>query len=219
MRRKVAVLISGRGSNMASLIAAARDPAYPADIALVVSNVPGAAGLDRAAAAGIATATVDHKPFGRDREAFERALDALLVGAGIEVVCLAGFLRLLTPWFVERWHDRLLNIHPALLPAFKGLDTHRRALEEGCRIHGATVHYVRSETDAGPIIVQGAVPVLDGDTPDTLAARVLAVEHRIYPEALALVASGRTKVDGMRVLIGDNGPADAAERRLIAPDI
>lgn len=202
-RQKVGVLISGRGSNMLSLIRAAQAPDYPAEIALVLSNRPDAGGLERAAAFGIATAVVDHKPFGRDREAFEKAVDAELQAAGIELVALAGFMRLLSPWLVERWAGRMLNIHPALLPSFKGLDTHERALETGVKLHGATVHFVSSEMDAGPIIMQGAVPVLDGDTPDTLGARVLEVEHRIYPEALALIASGTARLDVNRVVLSD----------------
>lgn len=200
-RTKVAVLISGRGSNMASLIAASMEPIFPAQISLVVSNRPDAAGLDRAAGFGIPTAVVDHKPFGRDREAFERALDAKLQENGIELVALAGFMRLLTPWFVDKWRNRMINIHPALLPAFKGLATHERALEEGVKLHGATVHFVSSEMDDGPIIVQGAVPVLDGDTPETLGARVLEIEHQIYPHALALVAAKRTRVAEGRVRV------------------
>lgn len=200
-RKRTAILISGRGSNMAALIEAARDRDYPAEIVLVVSNRPDATGLQRAQAAGIATATVDHKRFGQDREAFERALQDVLIEHRIEIVCLAGFMRLLTPWFIAQWPNRLLNIHPALLPAFKGLDTHRRAIEAGVREHGATVHFVVPEMDSGPIIMQGAVPVSPGDTEDTLAARVLAVEHRIYPQALALVASGRVRVVDGRCLV------------------
>ncbi len=190
-KKRVAVLISGRGSNMTALIDAAKAPDYPAEIVLVVSNRPDAAGLSRARAAGIATALIDHLPFGDDREAFERALDAALSAQRVDLVCLAGFMRLLTPWFVTRWSGRMLNIHPALLPQFKGLDTHRRALEAGVKRHGATVHFVVPETDSGPIIVQDSVPVLEGDTEATLAARVLEVEHRIYPQALRLVAEGR----------------------------
>jgi phosphoribosylglycinamide formyltransferase-1 len=190
MKRRVAILISGRGSNMTALISAARAADFPATIALVVSNVPGAAGLARAQADGIATAVVDHKAFGADREAFERALHAVLADHRIEIVCLAGFMRLLTPWFVRQWEGRMLNIHPALLPAFKGLDTHTRALKAGVKIHGATVHFVVPEMDSGPVILQGEIPVMDNDTPDTLGHRVLAVEHRIYPQALRLVASG-----------------------------
>lgn len=216
-RQKVGVLISGRGSNMLSLIRAAQAPDYPAEIALVLSNRPDAGGLERAASFGIATAVVDHKPFGRDREAFEKAVDAELQAAGIELVALAGFMRLLSPWLVERWAGRMLNIHPALLPSFKGLDTHERALETGVKLHGATVHFVSSEMDAGPIIMQGAVPVLDGDTPDTLGARVLEVEHRIYPEALALIASGTARLDGNRVVL--TNAAREATGHLIAPTL
>jgi phosphoribosylglycinamide formyltransferase-1 len=181
-KKRVAVLISGRGSNMTALIEAAQAKDYPAEIVLVVSNRPDAAGLARAREAAIATAVVDHRPFGADREAFERALDDELRKRGIEIVCLAGFMRLLT----SCWRGRILNIHPALLPEFKGLDTHRRALEAGVKRHGATVHFVVEETDAGPVISQQSVPVLQGDTEATLAARVLEIEHRIYPEALRL---------------------------------
>jgi phosphoribosylglycinamide formyltransferase 1 len=190
-KKRVAVLISGRGSNMTALIEAAKAPDYPADIVLVVSNRPDAAGLVRAQQAGIATAIVDHTAFGEDREAFERALDAKLRGQRIDIVCLAGFMRLLTPWFVTRWSGRMLNIHPALLPQFKGLHTHRRVLEAGVERHGATVHFVVPEMDSGPIVAQDSVPVAAGDTEDTLARRVLEVEHRIYPQALRLVAEGR----------------------------
>jgi phosphoribosylglycinamide formyltransferase 1 len=192
-RKRVAVLISGRGSNMTALIEAAQSKDYPADIVLVVSNCPDAAGLARARDAGIATAVIDHRPFGEDREAFERALDAELRKNRIDIVCLAGFMRLLTPWFISGWSGRVLNIHPALLPDFKGLHTHRRALEAGAKRHGATVHFVVEDTDAGPVISQQSVPVLQGDTEETLAARVLEIEHRIYPEALRLVAEGRAK--------------------------
>jgi phosphoribosylglycinamide formyltransferase 1 len=192
-KKRVAVLISGRGSNMTALIEAARAKDYPAEIVLVVSNRPDAAGLARAREAGITTASIDHRPFGQDREAFEHALDDELHKYRIEIVCLAGFMRLLSPWFIKRWSGRILNIHPALLPEFKGLHTHRRALEAGAKQHGATVHFVVEETDAGPIVSQQSVPVLQGDTEETLAARVLAIEHRIYPEALRLVAEGRAK--------------------------
>jgi phosphoribosylglycinamide formyltransferase 1 len=193
-RKRVAVLISGRGSNMVALIEAAKAPDYPAAIVLVVSNSPQAPGLALARQAGIATAVVDHKPFGEDREAFERALDAALVEQRIDIVCLAGFMRLLTPWLVTRWNGRMLNIHPALLPQFKGLHTHRRALEAGVERHGATVHFVAPQMDAGPIVAQEWVPVVTGDTEATLAARVLEVEHRIYPQALRLVAEGRVSL-------------------------
>jgi phosphoribosylglycinamide formyltransferase-1 len=192
-RKRVAILISGRGSNMAALIEAGKDPAYPAAIALVVSNEPAAEGLRRAVDDGIPTAIVDHRKFGKDREAFERALQDQLQAHRIELVCLAGFMRLLTPWFVRQWDGRLINIHPALLPAFKGLDTHARALAAGAKEHGATVHFVVPEMDSGPIIAKAAVPVHPGDTEATLAARVLEVEHRIYPEALRLVAEGRVQ--------------------------
>jgi len=190
MKKRVAILISGRGSNMAALIDAAKDPAYPAEILLVLSNIADAGGLERAREAGIATEVVEHKPFGKDRAAFDRAVHAVLERHRTEIVCLAGFLRLLTPWFVERWSGRLINIHPSLLPALKGLDTHARALAAGATQHGATVHFVVPELDSGPIIAQESVPVLPGDTEDTLAARVLAVEHRIYPLALKRVAQG-----------------------------
>jgi phosphoribosylglycinamide formyltransferase-1 len=192
-KKRVAVLISGRGSNMTALIEAAKAKDYPAQIVLVVSNRPDAPGLARAHEAAIATAVIDHQTFGDDREAFERALDDELRKYRIEIICLAGFMRLLTAWFITRWSGRILNIHPALLPQFKGLHTHRRALEASVKRHGASVHFVVEETDAGPIISQQSVPVLQGDTEETLAARVLEVEHRIYPEALRLVAEGRAK--------------------------
>ena len=192
-KKRVAVLISGRGSNMIALIEAAKAKDYPAEIVLVVSNRPDAAGLARAREAAIATAVIDHRPFGGDREAFERALDDELRKYRIEIVCLAGFMRLLSAWFIGRWSGRILNIHPALLPDFKGLHTHRRALEAGVKQHGATVHFVVKETDAGPIIRQQSVPVLQDDTEEMLAARVLEIEHHIYPEALRLVAEGRVK--------------------------
>jgi phosphoribosylglycinamide formyltransferase 1 len=192
-RQRVAILISGRGSNMVALIAAAKAADYPAEIALVISNRPDAAGLASAQAAGIATQTIDHRKFA-SREAFEHELQRTLEVSRIDIVCLAGFMRLLTPWLVSRWINRMLNIHPALLPSYKGLDTHERALADGVKIHGATVHFVAPEMDSGPIIVQGAVGVRDDDTPDTLAARVIAVEHRIYPMALELVAAGKVSV-------------------------
>ena len=190
-KKRVAVLISGRGSNMVSLVEAAKASDYPAEIVLVLSNRPDAAGLAHAHGAGIATAVVDHMTFGKDREAFERALQGVLDANRIELICLAGFMRLLTPSFVGRWRGAMLNIHPALLPAFKGLHTHERALEAGVKTHGATVHFVSPEMDSGEIILQAEVPVLAGDTPGTLAARVLEAEHRIYPQALRQVAEGR----------------------------
>jgi phosphoribosylglycinamide formyltransferase 1 len=197
---KLGVLISGRGSNLQALIDACREPGFPAEIALVVSNRPGAQGLARAEAAGIPGIVVDHRAH-PDRESFERALDRELRAAGVELVCLAGFMRLLTGWLVERWHDRLVNIHPSLLPAFPGLDTHRRALEAGVRFSGCTVHFVRAEMDDGPILVQGATAVLPGDTPDTLAARVLELEHRCYPLAVRLIAEGRVRIEERQVRI------------------
>ena len=193
MKKRVAVLISGRGSNMTALIEAAKAKDYPAEIVVVVSNRPDAAGLGRAQQAGIATVLIDHTAFGKDREAFERALDAELQSRQIDIVCLAGFMRLLTPWFVDRWSGRMINIHPALLPQFKGLDTHRRALEAGAEEHGATVHFVSAGMDEGPVILQKSVPVLGGDSEATLAARVLEVEHQIYPQALRMVAEGRAR--------------------------
>jgi phosphoribosylglycinamide formyltransferase-1 len=190
-KRRVAILISGRGSNMAALIEAAKADDFPAQIVLVASNIAGAPGLAIAAANGIETLTVESKPFGNDREAFERAMQGELQTRKIDLVCLAGFLRLLTPWFVQQWDKRMLNIHPSLLPSYRGLHTHERALADGVKIHGATVHFVVPEVDSGPIVMQGAVKVRDGDTAETLAEHVLRrVEHRIYPAALRLVAGG-----------------------------
>jgi len=209
VRKRVAILISGRGSNMVALIEAAKDERYPAEIVLVVSSEPDAEGLKRAAAANIRTAIVEHRVFGRDREAFERALQHELVQFGVELVCLAGFMRLLTPWFVRQWEGRLLNIHPALLPEYKGLNTHARALADGVKQHGATVHFVVPEMDSGPIVAQAAVPVHEGDTEATLAARVLEAEHRIYPWALKQVAEGRVKIEGEHCLI-DGQPVHKA---------
>ena len=191
MKRRVAILISGRGSNMAALLEAARDPGFPAEIVLVLSNRPDAGGLAVAAAAGVATAAVDHRPFKGDRAEHERAIDAELRRAGAEIVCLAGYMRLLTPFLVEAWAGRMLNIHPSLLPAFPGLDTHERALAAGAKLHGCTVHLVTQGMDEGPILAQAAVPVLAGDTEDDLAARVLQQEHALYPAALAAFALAR----------------------------
>ena len=216
-RKRTAILISGRGSNMTALIEAARDPAYPAQIALVVSNRPDAGGLQRAADEGIATAVVDHKAFGKDRLAFERALQGVLTDHRIDIVCLAGFMRVLTAWFVDQWPERMLNIHPALLPAFKGLATHRRAIEAGVREHGATVNLVVPEMDSGPIIAQARVPVLGDDTEAALAARVLAVEHRIYPLAFKLLASGRVRVQDGRCVIEGAVSEDDAKLLASAP--
>ena len=200
-RQRVAVLISGRGSNMAALIAAAKDQSYPAEIVLVLSNKADAGGLVTARDNGIATEIVDHTPFGKDRVAFDAAMQTKLETHCIDLVCLAGFMRLLSPGFVGLWQNRMLNIHPALLPAFKGLDTHRRALAAGAKMHGATVHFVVPEMDAGPIIMQGAVAVRPDDTEASLSARVLAVEHRIYPASLRLVAENRVAVVGDHCLI------------------
>lgn len=199
-RKKTAILISGRGSNMAALIEAAKAPDYPAKIALVLSNKADAGGLAIAAANGIATAVIEHKAFGKDRAAFDTAMQAELDRHGIELVCLAGFMRLLSAGFCEHWFGRMINIHPAILPAFKGLDTHARALEAGVKLHGCTTHFVTPGMDEGQIIGQAAVPVLDDDTEASLAARVLAEEHKLYPEALRLLASGALRISGNRVL-------------------
>jgi phosphoribosylglycinamide formyltransferase 1 len=201
-KKRVAVLISGRGSNMMALIEAAKAHDYPAEIALVVSNRPEAQGLARARELGVATAIVDHMAFGDDRESFERALDGELQAQRIELVCLAGFMRLLTPWFVGRWSGRMLNIHPALLPQLKGLHTHRRALAAGLREHGATVHFVVPAMDSGPIVAQERVPMFAGDTEETLAQRVLAAEHRIYPQALRALAEGRVHLAPSETEVG-----------------
>jgi phosphoribosylglycinamide formyltransferase-1 len=192
-KKRVAILISGRGSNMAALIAAARAPAYPAEIACVLSNRPEAEGLAKAQAAGVPARAIDHAKFA-SREAFETELDAALASFGVELIACAGFMRILTPAFVERWHNRMLNIHPSLLPAFRGLNTHERALQAGVKITGCTVHVVRPDMDEGPIIAQAAVPVRDADTAETLAARVLEAEHKLYPHALALFAAGHVRI-------------------------
>ena len=190
---KLGVLISGRGSNLQALIDAAADPSFPAEIALVISNRADAGGLERAEAAGIATIVIPHKDFA-SREAFDGALNDTLRAAGVGLVCLAGFMRLLTAGFAESWHDRLINIHPSLLPSFKGLDSHAQALAAGVRFSGCTVHFVRPEMDAGPIILQAAVPVHDGDDEGALAARILEAEHRCYPLAVRLIAEGRISI-------------------------
>lgn len=208
--KRVAILISGRGSNMVSLIEAARAPDYPAEIALVLSNRPEAAGLETAERFGIPARAIDHKAFA-DRESFDAAMQAELVDADIDLVCCAGFMRVLTPGFVEAWAGRMLNIHPSLLPLFRGTHTHRRALEAGMRLHGCTVHYVVPELDAGPIVAQAAVPVLPEDDSEKLAARVIVQEHRLYPAALALVASGRAWLQDARVRFSaDVSAADSA---------
>jgi phosphoribosylglycinamide formyltransferase-1 len=204
-RRRTSILISGRGSNMMALVNAACSPTFPAEIVAVISNRPDAGGLAWAAAHQIPTAVVDHKRFA-GREPFEAALQEVLASYETELVCCAGFMRLMTPGFVDLWRDRMINIHPSLLPAYKGLHTHERVLEDGARITGCTVHFVRAEMDDGPIVAQAAVPVAIDDTPDTLAARVLAAEHRLYPHALALVAGGRVTVTGERAVVQGAGP-------------
>jgi phosphoribosylglycinamide formyltransferase-1 len=196
----VGVLISGRGSNLQALLDACAEPGYPARIALVVSNKAEAKGLDRAQRACVPTEVVSRRDHA-SRDAFDRALDAALRARGVEFVCLAGFMRLLGGWFVGTWRDRLINIHPSLLPAFRGLDAQAQALAAGVRVAGCTVHFVRSEMDSGPIIVQAAVPVLARDTTATLSARILEAEHRCYPRALRLIAEGRVRVIDERVVL------------------
>src|SRR3982751_4460048 len=196
MKRRVAILISGRGSNMAALIDAARLADFPAEIVAVISNRADAPGLQKAAASGIATVVIESKPFGKDRAGFEAVLQRALDEKNVELICLGGFMRLFTAEFVQRWHGKMLNIHPSLLPSFPGLDPHGQALAAGVKISGATVHFVIPETDAGPIVMQGAVAVADDDTAETLAARILGIEHRIYPEALRLLASGKVRLEG-----------------------
>ncbi len=200
-RKRVAILISGRGSNMMSLVEAARDPNYPAEVILVISNRPEAPGIAWAAAQGLPTKVIDHKNY-PNREDFDAALHEALVASGAEIVCCAGFMRLMTAGFVEKWSGRMLNIHPSLLPAFKGLDAQAQALAAGVKIAGCTVHFVEPEMEFGPIIAQAAVPVADDDTPDTLAARILSAEHKLYPHALRLVASGNARLEGRRVVVG-----------------
>jgi phosphoribosylglycinamide formyltransferase-1 len=200
VRRKVAVLISGRGSNMQALVRACAAPDYPAEVVLVLSNRADAAGLDFAREAGIATAVVSHKDF-PDRASFDAAMDAEIRRHDAELICLAGFMRLLDARIIEAWRDRMINIHPSLLPSFRGLDTHARALEAGVKLAGCSVHFVRAEVDTGPIIAQAAVPVLPGDSPDSLAARILEQEHLIYPMALRLLAEGRVRVEGDRAVV------------------
>ncbi len=199
-RMKIAVLVSGRGSNMRAIMDAAQKPDYPAEIALVLSNVASAPALDIARQAGIRAEALPHKDF-EDRESFDRAVTAVIEDAGCELVVLAGFMRLLSDEFCARWHDKLINIHPSLLPSFKGLHVHERMIEAGVRFGGCTVHFVRAEMDAGPIIVQAAVPVHPGDDADALAARILTQEHIIYPLAVKWIAEGRVRVSGMRVLV------------------
>jgi phosphoribosylglycinamide formyltransferase-1 len=195
---KVGILISGRGSNMAALIEAARDPSYPAEIACVVSNVASAAGLETAKKAGIAAVAIPHKDY-PDRESFDRAVSAVLEKHGVGLVALAGFMRIQSPWFPEHWAGRIINIHPSLLPAFKGLHVQQQAIDAGARVSGCTVHFVTPELDSGPIIGQAAVPVLAGDTADTLAARILRQEHRLYPLVVRWFAEGRIALRDGRV--------------------
>lgn len=215
MKSRVAILISGRGSNMAALIEAAKAKDFPAEIAVVISNRAEAAGLERARTSGVATEIIESKPFGKDRAAFEKVLEEKLAQHRVELICLGGFMRLFTAEFVQRWYGRMLNIHPSLLPSFPGLDPHGQALKAGVKISGATVHFVIPETDAGPIVMQGAVGVRNDDTAEALSERILTVEHRIYPEALRLLASGRLKLEGDLCRI-EGGTAGGNEL-LIAP--
>lgn len=193
-------MISGRGSNLQALLDACAEKDFPAEIRLVISNVPGVQGLERARAAGVPTRVIDHRNH-EDRESFEAAVTAAFEEAGVETILMAGFMRIVTDGFVRHWQGRLINIHPALLPLYPGLDTHARALADGVKLHGCTVHFVEAEVDSGPIIGQAAVPVLPGDTPDSLAARVLTAEHRLYPACLSLIASGGAKLDGNQVML------------------
>ena len=197
---KTAVLISGRGSNLQALIDAQAEPGWPAEIVLVISNEPGAKGLDRAEAAGIAAAVINHRDFD-GREPFDQAMTEAIEASGASFVCLTGFMRLLSDGFIDHWHDRLVNIHPSLLPAYKGLDVQQRVVDAGETEAGCTVHFVRPEMDTGPIILQARVPVLPDDDADTLAARILLQEHVIYPQALRLIAEGRVTVEDERVLM------------------
>jgi phosphoribosylglycinamide formyltransferase-1 len=216
-RKQVAVLVSGRGTNMTALIQAAMDPAYPAAIARVISNRPDAKALAVAENAGIATSVIDHREF-EGREAHEEAVGEVLAGDEPDFICLAGYMRILTAGFVQRHQGRMLNIHPSLLPSFPGVDTHERALAAGVRIHGASVHFVTEAVDEGPVIAQAAVPVLTRDSAETLAARVLAAENRLYPHALSLVASGAARLSGGRVVFGD-AQADPGDGALFSPPL
>jgi phosphoribosylglycinamide formyltransferase 1 len=214
MKRRVAILISGRGSNMAALIDAAKSADFPAEIVAVISNRADAPGLEKAAASGIATVVIESKPFGKDRAGFEAVLQRALDEKKVELICLGGFMRLFTAEFVQRWYGRMLNIHPSLLPSFPGLDPHGQALQAGVKLSGATVHFVIPETDAGPIIMQGAVTVADDDTAETLSQRILGIEHRIYPEALRLLASGKLRLEGDICKVADGTERDGT---LISP--
>jgi len=213
-RLKLGVLISGRGSNLQALIAACAETTHPAEIVLVLANKPDAMGLEHAREAGIATAVVEHGDF-PDRESFDKAVHAQLKDADVEWVCLAGFMRLLSSWFVETWHDRIINIHPSLLPAFKGIDAHAQAIAAGVKLSGCTVHIVRTEMDAGPILVQAAVPLLPDDTEDSLAARILTVEHQCYPLAVRLIAEGRVQIDGDTAIVAM--PPDIGDQIISPP--
>lgn len=208
-RLQLGILISGRGSNMAALVEAAQDPAFPADVRCVLANRPDATGLDFAREHGIPAVLVDHKAYATKAE-FETAVINALVENGVDFVCLAGFMRIVSPLFVERWHNRLINIHPSLLPSYKGLHTHERALADGVKLAGCTVHFVRAEMDVGPIVAQAAVPVLSGDTPDSLAARILTAEHRLYPAAVRLIAEGKAMVKGETVEISADAVDESA---------
>src|SRR5712671_6089512 len=214
MKRRVAILISGRGSNMAALIEAARAPDFPAEIVTVISNRADAGGLEKAAAQGIPTTVIESKPFGNDRAGFEVMLQQALDAKNVELICLGGFMRLFTAEFVQRWYGRMLNIHPSLLPSFPGLDPHGQALGAGVKISGATVHFVIPETDAGPILMQGAIAVADDDTAESLSQRILGIEHRIYPEALRLLASGKLRLEGDICKVADSTERDGT---LISP--
>lgn len=204
---RVAILISGRGSNMIALIKAAKEHGFPAEIAVVISNRADAAGLALAAQEGVPAVTIESKPFGKDRAAFEAVLQSTLDAHQVELICLAGFMRLFTAEFVEAWYGKMLNIHPSLLPSFPGLDPHAQALKAGVKVSGATVHFVTPETDAGPVVMQGVVEVRDDDTPDTLSARILAIEHQIYPNALRLLASGKLRLDAAICRLNDKAGA------------
>jgi phosphoribosylglycinamide formyltransferase 1 len=216
MKRRVAILISGRGSNMAALIEAATAEDFPAEIAVVISNRADAGGLEKARARSVPTVTIESKPFGKDRAAFEAVLQSALDQHRIDLICLGGFMRLFTAEFVQRWYGRMLNIHPSLLPSFPGIDPHGQALRAGVKISGATVHFVIPETDAGPILMQAAVAVRDDDTPETLESRILEIEHRIYPAALRLVAGDQIRIEGE--ICKTAGRADSGES-LISPAI
>ena len=218
-RKRVGILISGRGSNMRALIEACKADDYPAEIVTVISNRPNAAGLEYARAQNIQTVTIDHKQYA-SREPFERALHQALIDAGVELICNAGFMRLLTSEFVDLWHNRQLNIHPSILPAFKGLHTHERAIQAGVKITGCTVHIVRTEMDSGPIIAQAAVSISSRDTDETLSARVLKAEHHLYPRALALIASGEARIVGEHIIINNQtNNSDNADKSANAGEI